>query len=273
MQFLTTLATLVAAASAYQVLTPALNSTVAKGSTIDVRYSSVVSDADFFSVYLTNFQTSHWPPTVLSLAQNVRRDAGVVSVRIPCDLTSDYGWTLNFVNGTNTYVIYAQSPVFTLTGECKDPLPAPAPVFTNTSGIASTTTVITTVVFPQPLLWFVQPSAVAAVAAAQCPAPVTVTVQVPAAACTPGAAVVPAPAAAPVAGVPAAVVVARPAAVSGAAGAAVVAVASGAGAAAARASGSAAALPIYTLPASKNGASAAAVGAGAGVVALAALLL
>lgn len=265
MQFISTLATLIAAASAYQVLTPTLNSTVVKGSTIDVRYTSVDTDASTFSVYLTNFQTAHWPPTVLSLAQNVRREAGVVSVRIPCDVTSDYGWQLNFINGTNTYVIYAQSPKFTLTGECTDPVQQPAPVFTNSSGIAATTTIVTTVIFPQPLLWFVQPGAsVGGANPAACPAPVTVTIQAPAPVCTPaGAAVVTARPV--VAAVPAAVVV------GGAA------VASGAGAAAApRASGAssaAAALPAITLPPSRNGAAAMAAGAGAGVVAIAALFL
>lgn len=98
MQFLSTIAALVACASAYTVLTPSVNSTIAKGSAIDVKWSSVDTDASTFSIYLVNFQTAHWPPTVLSLAQNVNRDDGVASVRIPCSVSSDYGWQLNFVS-------------------------------------------------------------------------------------------------------------------------------------------------------------------------------
>ncbi|KAK8911980.1 hypothetical protein QC760_000966 [Botrytis cinerea] len=113
------LATLVAAASAYTVLTPTLNSTVAKGKSTSVTWSSVDTDASQFSIYLVNFKD--WPPTVISLAQNVPQSDNSVDVTIPCDVKSDYGWQLNFINGTNTYVIYAQSNAFSLTGSCVDP--------------------------------------------------------------------------------------------------------------------------------------------------------
>jgi len=120
MQFTTLAATalLAASASAYQVLTPVLNATVAKGKELTIEWSSVDTDAETFSVYLSNFETNHWPPTILSLAQNVPRDDGSIDLRIPCDLSSDYGWQINFINGTNTYVIYAQSERFELTGDC-----------------------------------------------------------------------------------------------------------------------------------------------------------
>jgi hypothetical protein len=183
MQFKTiAAATLLAASvSAYEVLTPTLNSTVAKGETITIEWTSVDTDAEVFSVYLANFQTSHWPPTVLSLAQNVPRDDSSIDLRIPCDLSSDYGWQINFINGTNTYVIYAQSPVFELTGDCVEPTPEPTssyPVVTgyptatgyaNTTAHGSTVTVkttatatlcktVSTVVYATPLVWFVEPS-------------------------------------------------------------------------------------------------------------------
>jgi hypothetical protein len=163
-----------AAASAYQVLTPTVNSTVAKGSSVNVKWSSVDTDAETFSIYLVNFQTVHWPPTVLSLAQNVPRDDGSVDVRIPCDVTSDYGWQLNFINGTNTYVIYAQSPMFTLTGDCVEPSTTSTPyptatVYRNTTVTATASPtivkVVETVVYETPVVWFVQPSA----SGAMCP--------------------------------------------------------------------------------------------------------
>lgn len=191
MHFLRTigLAGLVASASAYTVLTPTLNATVTKGSTLDIHYGTVDTDASTFSVYLVNFQTAHWPPTVLSLAQNVPQgssaNASSVSVRIPCDVSSDYGWQLNFINGTNTYVIYAQSQVFSLTGDCVDPTSSStSAVAASTSAAAYATTVaangtvvtstatvyqaVQTVVYESPVVWFVQPSAVLA-GGATCP--------------------------------------------------------------------------------------------------------
>jgi len=182
MQFKTiAAATLLAASvSAYEVLTPTLNSTVTKGDTITIEWTSVDTDAEVFSVYLANFQTAHWPPTVLSLAQNVPRDDSSIDLRIPCDLSSDYGWQINFINGTNTYVIYAQSPVFELTGDCVDPTPEPtystpaATGYPTATGYANTTAhgtvtvkttatatlckTVSTVVYATPIVWFVEPS-------------------------------------------------------------------------------------------------------------------
>lgn len=104
MQFFSTIAALVACASAYTVLTPTANSTITKGTAIDVKWTSVDTDASTFSIYLVNFQTAHWPPTVLSLAQNVNRADGVASVRIPCSVSSDYGWQLNFVCHSHEFI-------------------------------------------------------------------------------------------------------------------------------------------------------------------------
>ncbi|KAL3419990.1 extracellular proline-serine rich protein [Phlyctema vagabunda] len=192
MQFsnLFTLSSLLAAVSAYTVLTPTANSTVAKGNTVNVQWTSVDTDATTFSIYLVNFQAAHFPPTVLSLAQNVPQEAGSLDVRIPCDVSSDYGWQLNFINGTNTYVIYAQSPAFTLTGDCVDPVStsssavATTTLFNNSTVTATATATliqtVETVVYETPVVWFVQPGAVVE-AGAMCPpaAQQTVTVQVP----------------------------------------------------------------------------------------------
>lgn len=176
MQFTTFAATalLAASASAYQILSPSGNTTIAKGSDLTINWSSVDTDADVFSVYISNFETKHWPPTILSLAQNVPRDDGSVSVRIPCDLSSDFGWQINFINGTNTYVIYAQSARFSLTGDCVDPTTtaAPFPIPTSNTTIvlpgttivqhatvtATVTKAVSTVIIATPIVWVVEPS-------------------------------------------------------------------------------------------------------------------
>jgi len=177
------LTTLVAAVSAYTVLTPTLNSTIAKGQSTTVTWSSVDTDAPTFSIYLVNFQD--WPPTVLSLAQNVPQSAGSATVTIPCSVSSDYGWQLNFINGTNTYVIYAQSKAFSLTGSCVDPTTSSSVSVATTTAYAtknSTVTatataisnVIQTVTFTSPIVWFVQPTTIGSM----CAAPTTTTVTV-----------------------------------------------------------------------------------------------
>jgi hypothetical protein len=172
------LTTFVAAASAYTVLTPTLNSTVAKGKSTSVTWSSVDTDASDFSIYLVNFQD--WPPTVISLAQNVPQSEGSVEVTIPCDVSSDYGWQLNFINGTNTYVIYAQSNAFSLTGSCVDPTTSSSvsvatttAYVTKNSTVTATTTatttaiskVVETVTFTNPIVWFVQPTSIGSMCA------------------------------------------------------------------------------------------------------------
>ncbi|BFZ56993.1 hypothetical protein PYCC9005_004043 [Savitreella phatthalungensis] len=178
MQLFALAATLLTAVSAYQVTYPTANLTLTKGTDLNVRWTTVDTDPSTFSIYLVNFQTVHWPPTVISLAQNVQQSAGSATVRIPCSVTSDYGWQINFINGTNTYVIYAQSPMFSLTGQCTDPAPS------------ASVSPAQTVLISNPVVWFVQPSNLVA-AAAICPpqAVQTVTVYANAPAAT-GAAVV-----------------------------------------------------------------------------------
>ncbi|ESZ96298.1 hypothetical protein SBOR_3353 [Sclerotinia borealis F-4128] len=170
--------TLVAAVSAYTVLTPTLNSTVVKGKSTSVTWSSVDTDASTFSIYLVNFKD--WPPTVISLAQNVPQSEKSVDVTIPCDVTSDYGWQLNFINGTNTYVIYAQSNSFSLSGSCVNPTTTSSVSVATTTAYATknstvtaystaTTTaiskVIETVTFTSPIVWFVQPTSIGSMCA------------------------------------------------------------------------------------------------------------
>lgn len=183
MKIISAITSLVACASAYQVLTPTANSTITKGSTVDVQWSTVDTDPSTFSIYLVNFKD--FPPTVLSLAQNVQQGAGSAAVRIPCAVSSDYGWQLNFINGTNTYVIYAQSAVFSLTGDCVDPTATATstPVYSNASVAA--VDVVQTIVYQNPVVWFVQPSNLVE-AAAICPpsSQQTVTVQAAGAAAT-----------------------------------------------------------------------------------------
>lgn len=157
---------LAVSASAYEVFSPATgNTTVSKGKNIHVKWSAVDTDAEIFSVYLANFL--QWPPVVLSLAQNVPRDDLSIDLRVPCDIASGPGWQINFINGTNTYVIYAQSPAFTLSGDCLEPAPTPAPkptpyqngtvtvVATSTATLCKT---VSTVVFATPIVWIVAPS-------------------------------------------------------------------------------------------------------------------
>jgi hypothetical protein len=175
---LLSVSSLIAAASAYTVLTPTANATVAKGKSTSVTWTSVDTDASDFSIYLVNFQD--WPPTVISLAQNVPQAAGSVDVHIPCDISSDYGWQLNFINGTNTYVIYGQSSAFSLTGSCVDPTTSSSVSVATTTAYATknstiTTTatatstvvshVISTVTFTSPIVWFVQPTTIGSMCA------------------------------------------------------------------------------------------------------------
>jgi len=155
---------------------PTANSTIAKGSEVTVDWTSVDTDATTFSIFLVNFV--EFPPVVMSLVQNVPQDLGTIDVTIPCAIDSGSGWQINFINGTNTYVIYAQSAAFTLTGNCVDATTAsatPTPqVITNTTTATVTTTIIKTVqsiAFPtSAMVWYVTPSA-----AASC-APGTITV-------------------------------------------------------------------------------------------------
>jgi len=103
-------------AQAVQFTTPLANKTLEKGSIQKLEWSTVDTDPSTLSIYLVNFVT--WPPLTYSLAENLDTFKGQAYVKIPCDVDSSYGYQFNAINGTNTYVIYAQTDIFSLKGNC-----------------------------------------------------------------------------------------------------------------------------------------------------------
>ncbi|KAH8837870.1 hypothetical protein MCOR27_004108 [Pyricularia oryzae] len=133
-------------ASAIQFTSPVANATVARGEAKhEVSWSSVDTDPERFSIYLVNFV--NWPPYYKQLAADVETAAGAAEIRIPCDLDASGGYQINAINGTNVYVIYAQTPKFSIGGaSCQDPVAA------EPSTCAPAVTVTATVtVSPTPL--------------------------------------------------------------------------------------------------------------------------
>lgn len=92
--------------------------TLAKNSIVELDWSTVDTDPDTLSIYLVNFV--QWPPLTYSLAEDVQTQDGNVAVRIPCDVDSTSGFQFNAINGTNTYVIYAQTDTFSIKGNCTE---------------------------------------------------------------------------------------------------------------------------------------------------------
>ena len=90
MRFLSVLAIMAPLAAALNYTGPALNSTLTKGSTYDLTWSSVDTDPTTFSIYLVNFV--NFPPFYTPLALDVETAAGAYDVRIPCDVDSSYGY-------------------------------------------------------------------------------------------------------------------------------------------------------------------------------------
>ncbi|KAH0433869.1 hypothetical protein CcaCcLH18_05621 [Colletotrichum camelliae] len=110
------------AVSAIEFTSPSLNSTVTKGSKYELSWDTVDTDPSVFSVYLVNFV--NWPPSYTLLAQNIETASGAASVDVPCSAISSGGYQFNAINGTNVYVIYAQTPKFAISGDdCTDPTP------------------------------------------------------------------------------------------------------------------------------------------------------
>lgn len=108
--------------SAIDFSSPAANSTVSKGESYKLTWNTVDTDPSTFSVFLVNFV--NWPPYYAPLALNVETAAGETEVKVPCNVDASSGYQFNAINGTNVYVIYAQTPKFSLTGDCEDPAPA-----------------------------------------------------------------------------------------------------------------------------------------------------
>ncbi|RKU40687.1 hypothetical protein DL546_000798 [Coniochaeta pulveracea] len=135
--------------AAIEFTDPAANATLTKGQNYDLTWSTVDTDPSLFSIYLVNF--FNWPPSYQLLAENVETGSGAASVRVPCNIDNSWGYQFNAINGTNVYVIYAQTPKFSIGGaDCVDPTPAetcpPAATVTVSKTLsvkASVTTVIT----------------------------------------------------------------------------------------------------------------------------------
>jgi len=121
--------------SAIAFTDPAENATLAIGGDYELTWSSVDTDPTVFSIYLVNFV--NWPPYYTPLALDIETALGAFSVRVPCAAGSSYGFQFNAINGTNTYVIYAQTPKFFVAGDaCTDP-----PSSSSTCAPAATVTV------------------------------------------------------------------------------------------------------------------------------------
>ncbi|PYI06973.1 hypothetical protein BO78DRAFT_314114 [Aspergillus sclerotiicarbonarius CBS 121057] len=104
--------TLASLASAISITQPALNASYPAGSTITVNWTTVDTDPTYFSLYLWNFV--YWPPTYVPLAIDIPTADLFYPVQIPCDTTPEWGYQISGINGTNVYIIYAQSEKFTV---------------------------------------------------------------------------------------------------------------------------------------------------------------
>ncbi|KAM7194016.1 extracellular proline-serine rich protein [Naviculisporaceae sp. PSN 640] len=121
--------------SAIQFTSPELNSTLSKGEKYTLTWDTVDTDPSAFSVYLVNFVD--WPPSYTGLAYDLETAAGEAEITIPCSTPSSYGFQFNAINGTNVYVIYAQTEKFSVDGgPCED-----APVTSSTCAPPATVTV------------------------------------------------------------------------------------------------------------------------------------
>lgn len=78
--------------SAIQFLEPTANSTLTKGQTYDLKWSTVDTDPSTFSLYLVNFV--NWPPLYTPIAFDLETAAGEHQVTVPCGVDSSYGFQL-----------------------------------------------------------------------------------------------------------------------------------------------------------------------------------
>lgn len=145
---------------------PAANSTVTKGKDFTLSWNTVDTDPTKFSIYLVNFV--NWPPFYTPLAYNVETAAGQTKVKVPCSVDNSYGYQLyappppssspphmtdptpsNAINGTNVYVIYAQTEKFSVDGApCVDSTPPLEPPTCDEQPAVVTATVTVTVSKP-----------------------------------------------------------------------------------------------------------------------------
>ncbi|OJJ43479.1 hypothetical protein ASPZODRAFT_955998 [Penicilliopsis zonata CBS 506.65] len=104
-----------AVVSAIDITAPILNSTYAAGSDLTVEWTTVDTDPSDFSIYLVNFV--YWPPSYVALSLNVPTADLAATVQIPCEIAPEWGYQINAINGTNVYIIYAQSDKFYVSQE------------------------------------------------------------------------------------------------------------------------------------------------------------
>ncbi|RDH27997.1 extracellular proline-serine rich protein [Aspergillus welwitschiae] len=129
-------------AAAISITEPTLNSTYAAGSTITVNWTTVDTDPTTFSLYLWNFV--YWPPSYVPLALDIPTSDLSYPVQIPCDTDPEWGYQISGINGTNVYIIYAQSEKFFVSDvanatECVDTsVTAPGASASSTCPAAST---------------------------------------------------------------------------------------------------------------------------------------
>ncbi|KAK0730911.1 Ser-Thr-rich glycosyl-phosphatidyl-inositol-anchored membrane family-domain-containing protein [Lasiosphaeris hirsuta] len=122
MRFATMVALAAPLVSAIEFVAPEANSTLSKGEEYHLKWDTVDTDPGSFSIYLVNF--FNWPPLYTPLAYDIETSAGWATVKVPCGVDTSYGYQFNAINGTNTYVIYAQTPKFYISGgPCIDPTP------------------------------------------------------------------------------------------------------------------------------------------------------
>ena len=77
---------------AIQFSGPAENSTLLKGSNVDVTWTYVDTDPSTFSIYLWNFV--NFPPYYELLAQDIPISLSSYNVHIPCSVDSSFGFQL-----------------------------------------------------------------------------------------------------------------------------------------------------------------------------------
>ncbi|KAL4778893.1 Ser-Thr-rich glycosyl-phosphatidyl-inositol-anchored membrane family-domain-containing protein [Aspergillus varians] len=135
-------------AAAMSIVEPTANSTYAAGSTITVNWTTVDTDPSFFSLYLWNFVS--WPPSYVALAIDIPTAEQSATVQIPCDTNAEWGYQLSAINGTNSYIIYAQGERFTVSAPtdssaCVDSVPVPSSSATATTATCAAATVYVTV--------------------------------------------------------------------------------------------------------------------------------
>jgi hypothetical protein len=78
--------------SAIEFLEPVTNSTLKKGQTYSVKWSSVDTDPTTFSIFLVNFVD--WPPFYTQVASDVQTTEDEHQVTVPCDVNTSWGFQL-----------------------------------------------------------------------------------------------------------------------------------------------------------------------------------